>query len=62
MVTVNLLTAKSKVAPLNALSIPCLELLTCLLLANLISSVTQTLHPTTFDETRCWGDSEVALY
>ena len=46
-VTVNLLTAKFKVAPLNALSLP--RVLACLLLANLISSVVHALRPTTFD-------------
>ena len=43
-VYVNLLTAKTKVAPLNKLTIPRLELLSCLLLANLVTSVINSLN------------------
>ena len=42
-VTVDLLTAKTKVAPLKKLTIPKLELLACVLLTKLMSSVVRAL-------------------
>ena len=62
-VTIKLLAAKSKVAPMKELKIPNLELLSCLLLAILIKSVLAAIE----DELNvkkivCWTDSEIAYY
>ena len=58
-----LITAKSKVAPLKIESIPRLELMSCVLLSKLISSVKLALEKDiVFSREICWSDSEVALY
>ena len=61
-VRVQLVTAKTKVAPLKKVTIPRLELLSCLLLAKVLSSISDILReklkgaPIT-----CWNDSSSAL-
>ena len=62
-VQVKLLSAKSKVAPLKKVTIPRLELLSCLLLAKLITSVKNAIE-VEIELTRyiCWSDAEIALY
>ena len=55
--------AKARVSPLNQLTIPRLELLSCLLLAKLISHVLEAI--TTVIDVRigsCFTDSKMALY
>ena len=56
-------TAKCRLAPMKKLSIPRLELLSCLLLAKLIPSVkSATKVEVTFEKVVCWSDSQIALY
>ena len=56
-------TSKTQVAPLKALTIPRLELLSAVLLARLITSISESLS-TTIDlsEPRCFTDSQVTLF
>lgn len=62
-VTVRLLSAKTRVSPLQTLTIPRLELLATLLLARLMSSITQSLESNiALKPPMCWTDSKVALY
>ena len=61
-ISVKLVSAKTKVAPLKELSIPRLELLACVLLSDLIESVCNALK-FRFDnlDIYCWSDSEVVI-
>ena len=56
-------TSKTRVAPLKVLTIPRLELLSAVLLARLITSVSESLS-TRIDlsEPRCFTDSQVTLF
>lgn len=61
--TVNFVAAKTRVAPANKQTIPRLELLSTLLLANLINNVSMALKPEVeLKEICCFTDSKVALY
>ena len=57
----NLLTAKSKIVPNKNLSILRIELLSCLLLSKLVTSVKDSLKSEVC-RTFCWSDSQVALW
>ena len=58
-----LISAKSKIAPAKIVSIPRLELMSCLLLSKLIISVKEALKfNIEIQRVICWTDSEVALY
>ena len=60
---VRLVAAKTCVAPLGGMMIPCLGLLLALLLLKLIISVQGALQPeVTLDDPVCYTDSRVALY
>ena len=60
---VNLLSAKSKVAPLKAVTIPRLELLACLSLSKLVVSVRKTVEvEVEIGSVMLWSDLEIALY
>jgi hypothetical protein len=55
--------SKTRVSPINKQSIPCLELLSAVILARLISTFTRALKETlNLDDPTCWTDSKVALY
>ena len=60
---VRFVTSKTRVAPTQAQSIPRLELLSALLLARLVRSVSNSLESQlTLNPPRCFTDSRVALY
>ena len=59
----NLVTAKTKVAPLKVKSIPRLELLSEVILSKLITTVSESLQETIpVDSVMCWLNSQVALW
>ena len=59
---VNLVTSKTRVAPLKKTTLPRLELLAALLAARLLKFVTSALQlETTGNSYTCWSDSPVAL-
>ena len=61
--TTRFVVAKTQVSPLKSQTIPRLELLSVLLLARLMRSVTDSLEPElTLNQPRCYTDSKVALY
>ena len=56
------LAAKTKVAPLKVLSIPCLELLECVSFIDLIDQVKGAIDDRVMlTDVKCWSDSEVTL-
>ena len=58
-----LVCSKSRVAPLQQLSIPCLELLSARLLTVLMNNVSNAFsQQVSIDEVRFWLDSKTALY
>lgn len=62
-VRVRLSTSKNHLVPSKALSIPRLELLSCVLLSRLIDSVQETLETEAVLGKIClWSDSQVALW
>ena len=61
--TVNFVASKTRVAPTSKQTIPRLELLSALLLSNLIDSVSDALKPELeLKDSCCYTDSRVALY
>ena len=62
-ITVRLLCAKARVAPLKKLTLPRLELLSCLVLSRLIN-ITQIAIESEIklNSVTCWSDSEISLF
>ncbi|XP_062707819.1 uncharacterized protein LOC134288104 [Aedes albopictus] len=58
---VKLVASKSKIAPINPVSIPRKELLAALLLTKLVSKVVSALDTVTFTKIQLWSDSQVVL-
>ena len=62
-IEVKLLTSKTRVAPAKPLTIPRLELLSCLLLSKLVKTVYESIkHEIKITRTTCWTDSKIAFY
>ena len=62
-IVANLLTAKSKIVPNKKLTVPKLELMSCLLLSRLIVSVRKALSvQVKISDVVSWSDSKVSLY
>ena len=60
---VSLVMSKTRVAPISKLSIPRLELMSCLILSRLMESVKEALKPIMkIKNTHYWSDSVTALY
>ena len=61
--SVKLICSKSKVSPMKKLTIPRLELLSCVLLSKLVNSTTNALKDEfVIDCIYCWSDSQIALH
>ena len=61
--TIKFVSAKSKAVPNEGLSIPRIELLSCLLLSKLVSTIVNAMSVVVVvSETVCWTDSLVALW
>lgn len=62
-ISVRFVSSKSRVAPLQGLSIPRLELMSALLLSRLVDSITHCLaNELELLPPICYADSKVALY
>ena len=62
IIATNLVTAKSKIVPSKKLTVPRLELMSCLLLSHLIVSVKKALSvEVNITKVVCWSDSKSAF-
>ena len=62
-IEVSLLAARSRIAPVKGMTIPRLELMSCVLLSNLVDRVCKEFEGfVKVDEIFCWNDSMVALH
>ena len=62
VITTNLVTAKLKIVPSKELTVPRLELMSCLSLSRLVVSVKKALSAeVNITQVVCWSNSKVAL-
>ena len=62
VITTNLVTAKLKIVPSKELTVPRLELMSCLSLSRLVVSVKKALSvEVNITQVVCWSNSKVAL-
>ena len=62
-IKVQFLTSKTRVAPNKPITIPRLELLSCLLLSKLMKTVVESIkYEIILARTICWTDSKIAYY
>lgn len=59
---IRITASKTRVSPLKTLTIPRLELLSALLLARLMNSITQALEEVSLSEPHCFSDSTVTVF